>query len=299
MMAPVTTSAERTQGILLALAAGVLWSLGGLLIKWVAWNPMAIAGSRSALAAAVIYAAVRRPRLTWSRAQIGAAAAYACTVISFVAANKLTTAANAILLQYTAPVFAACLGWWLLRERADWRDWLTIVVVLGGMALFFLDRLGPGGASGNALAIFSGGSFAMLTILLRRQKDGSPVESVLLGNVLTALVGLPFALGSSPQGSTWIGIVLLGVFQLGISYVLFAEAVKRISALDAVLVPTIEPILNPIWVMLLLGEMPGPWAVIGGVVVLGAVTLRCAARAGTSARRGPSGGSGQRRTEGG
>jgi drug/metabolite transporter (DMT)-like permease len=129
------------------------------------------------------------------------------------------------------------------------------------------------------LAVFSGASFAALTTLLRRQREGSPVESVLLGNVLTAAIGIPAMLGGPPQGGSWLGIVLLGVFQLGISYVLFAEAVKRISALDSVLVPTVEPILNPIWVMLLLGEMPGAWAIVGGVVVLGAVTARCTIKA--------------------
>ncbi|HSV73035.1 MAG TPA: DMT family transporter [Chthonomonadales bacterium] len=266
-------------GVALALAAGVLWSFGGLLIKWVEWNPIAIAGARSAIAAVVLLAFVRRPRFTWTPAQIGAALAYTVTVLTFVSATRLTTAANAVLLQYTAPVYAAIFGWILLRERVTWRDMVTIAVVLSGMALFFLDRLTPGGMLGNVLAVVSGASFSLMATLLRVQRNSSPLDSVLLGNLLTAIVSLPWMLGSAPGGSTWIGIVLLGVFQLGLSYVLFAEAVKRITALEAVLVPTVEPILSPLWVMLLLHETPGPWATAGGAVVLGAVTLRCAVRA--------------------
>ena len=249
-----------------------------MLIKWVEWNPLAIAGARSAIAAVMILAIVRRPRITWSLAQVGGAMAYAATVILFVAATKLTTAANAILLQYTAPVYAALFGWWFLGERVTWGDWITIAVVLGGMLLFFLDRLTVGGLWGNVLALASGITYAGLATLLRKQKEGSPLESVLMGNVLTALIGLPFMFQGAPGGSTWVGLILLGVFQLGLSYVLYSEAVKRITALEAILVPVVEPILNPIWVLLVMHEAPGRWAILGGVVVLGAVTGRYVVR---------------------
>jgi drug/metabolite transporter (DMT)-like permease len=268
------SSAKHYRGVGLALAAGVLWSLGGLLIKWVEWNPLAISGARSAIAALVILAIVRRPRITWSLAQVGGAMTYAATVILFVAATKLTTAANAILLQYTAPVYAALFGWWFLGERVTWGDWITIAVVIGGMLLFFLDRLTVGGMWGNVLALASGITYAGMATLLRKQKDGSPLESVLMGNILTALIGLPFMFQRAPGGSTWVGLILLGVFQLGLSYMLYSEAVKRITALEAILVPVVEPILNPIWVLLVMHEAPGRWAIFGGVVVLGAVTGR-------------------------
>ncbi len=273
------SSAKHYRGVGLALAAGVLWSLGGLLIKWVEWNPLAISGARSAIAAVMILAVVRRPRITWSVAQVGGAMAYAATVILFVAATKLTTAANAILLQYTSPVYAALFGWWFLGERVTWGDWVTIAVIIGGMLLFFLDRLTVGGMWGNVLALASGITFAGLATLLRKQKDGSPLESVLMGNVLTALIGLPFMFQGAPGGSTWVGLILLGVFQLGLSYVLYSEAVKRITALEAILVPVVEPILNPIWVLLVMHEAPGRWAILGGVVVLSAVTGRYAVKA--------------------
>jgi drug/metabolite transporter (DMT)-like permease len=165
----------------LAFAASVLWSSGGLLIKWVSWNPLAIAGARSAIAAVVLLVALRRPHFSWSFAQVGGAVVYTATVTLFVAATKLTTAANAILLQYTAPVYAALFGAWFLGERVAWLDWVTIAAVIGGMLLFFLDRLTPGGLWGNVLAIASGVSYAGLVTFLRKQKDSSPLESVLMG----------------------------------------------------------------------------------------------------------------------
>jgi drug/metabolite transporter (DMT)-like permease len=258
----------------LALLAGILWSLGGLLIKQVSWNPMAIAGARSAIAALVLLAFIRRPRICWSFSQVGGAIAYAATVILFVLATKLTTAANAILLQYTAPIYAALLSAWFLNERITWLDWATIAIVVGGMALFFFDRLTIGGLGGNVCAVASGVSYASLVVLLRKQKDGSPVESVLLGNILTALIGLPFMFQGTPSSSSWIGLILLGVFQLGLSYTLYTTAVKHITALEAVLIPVVEPILNPVWVFLVIGEVPGRWAFLGGAIVLAAVTGR-------------------------
>jgi len=109
---------------------------------------------------------------------------------------------------------------------------------------------------------------------MRKQKDESPIESTLLGNILTAIIGLPFMLNSSPTGSSWIGIVLLGTVQLGLSYILYSIAIKEVTALEAILIPIIEPILNPIWVFLAMGEAPGRWAFIGGVIILASVTLR-------------------------
>ncbi|MEK7477021.1 MAG: DMT family transporter [Candidatus Coatesbacteria bacterium] len=284
-MTTAEARARHSRGVMMALAAGVLWSLGGLLIKWVEWNPVAIAGARSAIAAVVLLVWIRRPRFTWSATQVGAAVAYAATVIMFVSANKLTTSANAILLQYTAPVYTALFGWWFLRERVTWVDWVTVAVVLGGMFLFFLDRLTVGGLWGNILALSSGVTFAGMATLLRKQKDASPLESILLGNVLTALIGLPFMFQGGPGGSTWVGLILLGVFQLGLSYVVYVEAVKRITALEAILVTTIEPILNPLWVFLVLHEVPGPWAIVGGIVIVGAVTVRYAVIPPRGARR--------------
>ena len=268
------TTRERDKAILFLIVTAILWSLGGLLIKWVSWNPIAIAGTRSAIATLLMLAFVRRPHFTWSFVQIGTAIVYAVTVILFVVANKLTTAANAILLQYTSPTYAALLGAWFLGERATWLDWMTIVATMGGVALFFLDELTTGGLWGNVCAISSGATFACLVILLRKQSHGSPLESVILGNALTALVGFPFMLESMPDFSSWVGLLILGVVQLGLPYILYSVAIKHVTALDAILIPAIEPILNPLWVFLVMREVPGPWALLGGFIVLVSVTSR-------------------------
>lgn len=268
------TSHERRQAILMLLAAAVLWSLGGMLIKLVEWNPLAIAGMRSAISAVVFLIFLKRPQLTFSPVQLGGAAAYAGTVILFVVANKLTTAANAILLQYTAPVYIALFGAWLLGERVTWLDWVTIVLVLVGMTLFLFDSLGAGRLLGDFFALLSAVCFASLVMLLRKQRHASPFESVLLGNILTAFIGLPFMFGSMPSAKSWLGLLLLGVFQLGFSYVLYVRAIQHVTALEATLISFVEPLLNPLWVALTRGEVPSRLALVGGMIVLGAVAAR-------------------------
>jgi drug/metabolite transporter (DMT)-like permease len=217
---------KRSKAILLLLSSAILWSSGGLFIKMVSWNPVAIAGLRSLIAVVVIVAYIRHPHFTWTFPQIGGAVAYAITVTLFVIATKLTTAANAILLQYTAPVYVAFLSAWMLQERPQWFDWLTIGIVLGGMTLFFLDYLAPGGLLGNVLSILSGISFAFLVLFMRKQRNESPFETVILGNLLTGMIGLPFMFESIPDAQSWIGLFFLGVIQLGLSYVLYSEAIS-------------------------------------------------------------------------
>jgi drug/metabolite transporter (DMT)-like permease len=267
----------RGRAMLLLVLTAVFWSFGGILIKFIQWHPMAISGMRSAIGALTILAVFRGLRFTGSRAQIGGAIAYAGTVTLFVLATKLTTAANAILLQYTAPVHVALFGPWLLGEPSRRRDVAAIAVILGGMALFFMDRLSTAGLWGNVAALGSGACFGWLTLFLRLQKGGSGIESIFLGNLLAAVLGLPFMFGSMPDARSWGGLVLLGTVQMGIPYVLFSMAVRHVPAVTAILVPMIEPVLNPVWVLLLLGETPSPMAVAGGAVILGTVAARCVA----------------------
>lgn len=272
---PVPTSpAEHRKALIFLVLTAVLWSLGGLLIKLIPWSPAAIAGARSLFAAALMLAYCRRLDFTWSLPRIGGACAYTATVILFVTATKMTTAANAIILQYTAPAFTAVLGAVFLGEKTTRSDWNTILLVFLGMGLFFLDKLSVGNIVGNILAILSGLAFSVMLIFLRYQREGNPIQSLILGNLLTAVICMPFVIGSTPGAANWMLVAILGIFQLGLSYLLYSEAVKRVRALDAILVPVIEPVLNPLWVFLFIGEVPGPWAVIGGIVVLGSVTGR-------------------------
>lgn len=266
---------ERRLAVFLMILTNLLWSMGGLLIKGVDWNPIAIAGARSAISALVIWLAFRGQRLSWSKAQIGGAIAYVATVLLFVSATKLTTAANAILLQYTTPIYVALFGAWALNEKPTASDWATIGVIAGGMGLFFVDQVSAGGLLGNLLGLASGATLAAFLLCMRKQKDASPFGTVLLGNIFTAVIGLPFMVGSSPGIDGWINIVLLGVFQLGLAYACYSVAIKHVTALETSLIGAIEPVLNPVWVFLVLGEQPGMWAMIGGCIILVAVTFRC------------------------
>ncbi len=259
---------------LLLLLAAVLWSLGGVLIKSIDWPPMAIAGGRSAIAIPVMLASIGWPRFSFSRTQIGGAVAYAGTVVLFVFATRMTTAANAIFLQYTAPIYVAIIGRWYLNERPLRIDWLVIALALSGIALFFFDRLTVAGFWGNIVALASGLCFAGVAIFLRKEKDGSPVASIILGNIIVAIAGVPFMLQSPLATAGVWRLALLGVVQLGIPYVLYAIAIKQVTALEATLIPLLEPVLNPTWVMLAIGETPGPWAIVGAMLVLGAVLGR-------------------------
>ena len=265
----------RNKAIALVFASAILWSTSGLFIKIIDLNPFTIAGFRGAIAAVMLLSLLNKSiRFTWSLPQIAGALCYAGAMITFVVATVMTTAANAILLQYTMPVFTALFGLWLLKERVSRFDWGVIIIVICGMALFFLDRLTPGGMWGNFIAIFSAVFFALLIIFMRMQKSGSPVETVILGNVITALVCLPFILQEPPTAISLPPLFYLGIFQLGLPFLLYSTAIKHLTAIDAVLIQTIEPLLNPVWVFLIIGETPGSWAIIGGAVVLITVTVR-------------------------
>ena len=264
---------------MLLVGASLCWSLAGVLIKFVAttWPGMAVAGGRGFIAALFLLATNRGLRFHFSRDQMIGAVGYAACTITFCTATTLTSAANAILLQYTAPVWVALFGAWFLGEHATRADWLTIVVALAGMTLFFKDSLTLGHLDGDALAVLSGVFFAGMTIALRRQKNGSPIESIILGNFIAFIIGLPWILKSpmlAPSG--WLALIVLGVVQLGVSYWLYARAIRHVTALEAVLIPVIEPILNPLWVLLFVHEKPTRWAIVGGAIVLGAVTIRAA-----------------------
>jgi len=266
---------ERYKSILFLVVSAVLWSSGGILIKLVNWNPIAIAGMRSAIAAAIMLIVIKKPRFSWSFAQVGGAVCYAATLGTFVSATKMTTAANAILLQYTAPIYVALFGAWLLGEKTTKLDWVVILAVMGGMVLFFMDRVSGGNFMGNILAILSGVFYAGMALLMRKQKDESPLVSMFLGNIIIAVFSIPFMIGPMPDAKSWIGLLILGVVQIGIPYILFSIAIKNVTALEAMLIPVIEPILNPIWVFLVMGEVPGKWAFVGGLIVITFVTGRC------------------------
>lgn len=256
------------------IISALLWSTGGVFAKLIDWNPIAIAGMRSAITALFIWVYIKKPKFNWSVIQICGAICYATTVIAFMVANKMTTGANAILLQYTAPIYVALFGTFFVKEKTTKVDWITIGAVVIGMIFFFIGDLDTENMWGNFWAVISGISFAGIAITLRMQKDASPLESILLGNIITAIVGIPFMFQAIPSPLSWVGLVLMGTIQLGLPYILYAKAIKSISALEATLIPVIEPILSPLWIFLIVGEVPGKWAIFGGIIVLFSVTAR-------------------------
>ncbi len=247
-----------------------------MLLKSVDWPPFAVGGGRGLIAAIFLLLVTGRSlKFKWGVLPVATAIAYTGCTVLFAAATKLTTAANAILLQYTAPVYVALLGAWLLKERPRRADWVTMAVVFVGMAIFFYDGLRLNDLTGILLAIASGISFAFMIVLLRMQKDGAPLGSIILGNFIAFFIGLPSMIGAPfPDGGSIVALLLLGVVQLGFAYLLYARAIRHVTALEGVLIPVIEPILNPLWVMLVIGETPTPLALFGGAIVLGAVTWR-------------------------
>lgn len=278
----------------LVLAAAVMWSTGGLGVKLLGGcEARTIAGLRAVFAALVMGAALlhaaspsrialvlRRPRV-W-----GAAVSYAVMVVCFVVAAKLTTAANAILLQYTAPIYVAIVSPFLLREKVSTRDALAVLVTFAGMILFFIGDLSFDGKVGNAFAIVSSFGFAGLPVLLRlddraRSRAGedeeptTPLVAMTLGNVLAALVCLPRVVAASPpSASAWLVIAALGGLQIALPYLLYARAVRVLPALESSLLASIEPILSPVWVFLLADERPGRSAVVGGGLIVCAVAFQ-------------------------
>lgn len=267
---------QHAKAVALLVACAVCWSLAGVLIKHIDWPPLAIAGGRGLIAAVFLLAVRGRGlRFTFSPLQLGAALAFTGCTIPFAVANKLTTAANAILLQYTAPVWVALFGAWFLGEKTTRRDWLALGAVAVGLALFFAEGVRLEGLVGNLLAVFSGVSFAAMAMLMRKQRDSSPLEAIILGNLLGAAIGLPAAIGEPlPSPTGLFALAALGLVQLGVPYLLYAKAIRHVTALEAVLIPVIEPVLNPIWVVLFVGERPHPLALVGGVIIVGAVTWR-------------------------
>ena len=265
---------DKIRSIIYIVIAATLLSTGGIILKFVDLPAMTIAGSRAFFSAGVVWLFVRKPKFTFSKAQVSGAICYSMMVIGFVAANKLTTAANAIILQFTAPIWVAMLGVWILKERIRWFDIVAIFSVALGMVLFFIDDVSGGNWVGNLVAIGSGVALAGVTISLRFQKDEKPVETTLLGHMMTALIGIPFILGVQFTTGDLIGIFVLGVFQLGIAYIFYSLAVKHLTALEAILIMFLEPILNPIWVFLIAGERPGALSLLGGAIVLLTVIIR-------------------------
>lgn len=273
-------------GALAMTTCAFLWSLAGLFIKVLDWNPFLIAGMRSLIAFFFLLAFVGTLRLTWSWPLVGAALANAATMLLFVSANKTTTAANAILLQYLAPVFTAIFSVLFLKERLHREQILALLLTIGGMLILFLDQLSSGQMFGNLLALTSALTFSLMFIFTRMQKQGNPLQSFMASHAVAAVValGVAFFLPLPVVTARAVGsILVLGIVQIGLAALFFSYGIKRVSAVTANLLAVIEPVFNPVWVFLVLGEAPTARTLLGGSLIVGSVTMASLA----SARRAP------------
>ena len=267
---------EKT-AILEMLLCAALWSIAGIFIKLVPWNGFAVAGIRSLIAGLTMLACMRLMKIRYllNRRTLIAGFFSGCTYLCFVLSNKLTTSANAIVLQFTAPVFIVLYSALFFRRPIRRRDLAVVLCTLCGIALFFFDQLKPGYILGNFVAIAAGMFMAGMYVAVGEIAVEERFSGVLNGQLLTFLVGLPFFLLTKPvmSGTALCSILILGVFQLGLSYVLYVRASRYCPPLACCLLGAIEPLLNPIWVAIFDGERPGIFALIGAVIVIVSITV--------------------------
>lgn len=284
-MSSTTAGLTLARARLLVCAAAALFSTGGAAIKLVSLSGWQVASFRSGIAAIAVLIMLEQARRRWTWRTLLVAVGYAGTLTLFVLATKLTTAANAIFLQATAPLYLAFLGPWLLAEPLRRRDLLFMTALVAGLGLFFLGTeppraTAPDPMTGNLLAIGSGMCWAMTVLGLRwmetRQdaSQGSAASAVVAGNVLAFVVGLPFALPIAAVSSTDVLVMTyLGIFQIAVPYALLTMAMRHVPALEAALLLSIEPVLNPVWAWLVHGEMPTGFAIGGGGIIVAATVL--------------------------
>ncbi|MGI6336408.1 MAG: DMT family transporter [Eubacteriales bacterium] len=257
------------------ILAALLWSTAGVCVKYIPWSAYSIACFRSICGAITFCIVMRKPHITFNRWNIAGALAMFLTGVLYMSAIKLTTAANAIVLQYTAPILIILYNTIFEHRKPSRLDLIITACVIAGCVLAFSDQLEGGGMLGNLLALASGVTFAGLMIINRKPQTDA-MESQLLGNLLSVLILMPFLLTDRAVVFDWriIGAALfLGFFQYGLAHVCFGIGIKRTEPVTASIISTLEPICSPLWVFLLLGEKPGTLALIGFAIVLSATAV--------------------------
>lgn len=262
-------------GSIYVFVSAVLFALGGVLIKMIPWSPISIQGARSLFSLLVIggYMLLTKRKLVLNKSVLLGAVFNVIMALTFVAATKLTTAANAIVLQFTEPIFIILLMWIIYKVKPAKEAVITCAIVFAGIICFFFDSLSAGGMLGNILAIVSGVAYAF--VFLIKKFPGADFESsIIISNILSILIGVPSYAGETESSVTiWICVILLGTLQCGLSYVFLSKGLDRVSPVTASLTSTIEPILNPLLVAAFYGEKIGLMAVIGALLVVGSATI--------------------------
>jgi len=265
----VAARALAQRGRALILLAAILWSLAGVFIKFLDLHPLAIVMYRSFFASLVFLPFLKRSDLRLSAPVWVSVLTYTAAISAFVSANKLTTAANAIVLQYTAPVFVYLFSWWVLGEKISKLNGAALAIAMIGVAIIALDSAGEPQMIGVLLALLSGVLFAAFMLNLQRTGDISPVYLTWMNNLVCALLLLPFVTGNLAITIDQIAILaVMGAVQLGLPYFLFSKGLRFISLQEASLIALIEPVLNPLWVALVVGEIPATATLVGGGMIL-------------------------------
>lgn len=268
---------DSLRGTVYVLLSAICFSTGGVLIKLIPWSSMTIQGIRSIFSILVVggYMLLRRQRFVWNKTVFWGAICNTVMAFSFVAATKLTTAANAIVLQFTEPIFVILLMWFIYKKKPGKDALIACAVVFAGILCFFFESLGAGQMAGDLLAILSGFTYAL--VMMMKKFEGADFESSLIvSNIISAVVGIPVYFrdfSTAFVADAWVFMLLLGVVQFGLSYIFLSKGLDYVSPVTASLTSTIEPILNPILVAVFYGEKIGAAAVVGAVLVVGAAAV--------------------------
>jgi len=270
---------QKNIGIFQMLACSCLWSIAGIFIKLIPWNGFVIAGFRSLIAAATVtlYMLLTKQRFYFNKTVAISGIFEGLLFIAFVTSNKLTTSANAIVLQFTCPIFLMVYSSVLYKKRFRRMDVIVALATLLGIALCFMDQMEGGHLLGNIISVGAGAMMAAMYLVIGNAKPEYKMSGMLAGHVLAAAIGIPFAFftQNTVTGISVISIFVLGIFQLGIPYILYVLSTKTCPPLACSLIAAAEPLLNPVWVAIFDGEVPGPLAFCGGIIVIGAVTIWC------------------------
>ena len=266
---------EHQKGLLFVLTAALLWSTGGLFIKLISFSAMQLSFFRCSIAAVTFAIIFKKRLLLINKLSITNSIIYAVVLITFVIATKTTTAANAIFLQATAPIYVLIFEPIINKTRYDRINIITVSVCVVGMLLFFVGKLEPGHLEGNLVALISGVTFAALFLGMKKNDQKFQQSSIFWGNILVALICIPFlfSLEMISFSDLWM-VSFLGVFQIAFAYAFFASGLKRIIAVEASIISMVEPVFNPVWVFLGYGETPTIYSIIGGLIILGAIVVR-------------------------
>jgi len=266
---------EHQKGILFVFIAGLLWSTGGLFIKLISLPAMQLAFFRCIIAAITFGILFRKRILLFNKLTFVNSAFYAAILITFVIATKTTTAANAIFLQSTAPIYVLIFEPIFNKTKYERINIITVAVCVLGMLLFFVGKLEPGHLEGNIIALLSGIAFASFFLGMKKNDPKYQHSSIFYGNILVAIISIPFLFSLEVLTTNdFMMLAFLGVFQIAIAYAFFSSGLKRIYAVEASIIALIEPVLNPVWVFIGYGEVPTLTAIIGGLIILGAIVIR-------------------------